>query len=180
MCAADWRTAWMQSWWKVVAGEAKSSVMLTVNGRLGVQCRFESRMLAPEAMAGKSRVIASIMVATVSSLGARMSRLNVTVPGTVFVEPGCRLSIPVEASAACAVARRCECRISLEAVRRASARDFRSVVPVWVSRPETVMVSHSARGVGTMLVFVSHALRAYTLTVGLHAGYDADFFVGHL
>ncbi len=48
--------------------------------------------------------------------------------------------MPVLASEAYLVARRWEWRIILEAVRRASARLAKSVVPVWQSRPVTVMV----------------------------------------
>ena len=58
-----------------------------------------------------------------------MSRLNVTVPGTVFTLPGVRERIPVLARAAYLAARVWERRISLAAVRRASERWGRAVVP---------------------------------------------------
>ena len=103
---------------------------------------FEPSTSSPAAILGKSRKTSSFIFATVSSFGDLMSRLNDTSPGTVFVEPGLRLSIPVDANAELAVARRWECNIILLAVSRASARDLRSVVPVCESRPLTLTVIH--------------------------------------
>lgn len=65
-----------------------------------------------------------------------MSSEKRTVPATVLTEPGDSVRIPVVASASCRAANRCECRMSLEAVKSASARLERSVVPEWHSEEE--------------------------------------------
>lgn len=73
-----------------------------------------------------------------------MSRLKLTAPGTVFVEPGDSFRMPVEARALCAVARRWECRMSLLARSKASVRLDRGVVPVCASAPLNVSLRSRA------------------------------------
>lgn len=63
-----------------------------------------------------------------------MSRVKLTWPGMVFVLPGRRFRIPVEARAWCLVARRWEWVIRRAARRRASARAVKGVEPVCASR----------------------------------------------
>jgi hypothetical protein len=48
------------------------------------------------------------MLFTTAVLGDRISNENLTTPGMVFVEPGRAAIIPVDASAECFVATRCE------------------------------------------------------------------------
>lgn len=140
-CAAA-VTASMQSGWNTVAGEWKSSVMETVSGRPGVQPSLRVPISSPAAIWGKSRVTAWTIVAKVSSLVARRSSENETLPGTVLTLPGLRFRIPVLANPPWVVASLCACSMSLLAVSRASALLLRSVVPVCVSRPVTSTVIH--------------------------------------
>jgi len=140
--AAESETQFMQSSWNSTASETLSVWILTVHGCPCVPPWLRPPISAPEAISANESLISSSMACTVSSAGARISRLNLTLPGTVFVEPGVRVNIPVEAKAFILVAARCECRIIFEAASIGSLRAENGVVPVCVSRPVTSTVYH--------------------------------------
>ena len=76
------------------------------------------------------------------------------------VLPGATESSPVDASELWAVATWCERRIILADARRASDRLAKSVAPVWLSRPRTVIVNHRlACTPSTMPIFLPVAPR---------------------
>ena len=116
--SAEASTAAIQSSWKFTAGDTLSVRHSTL--RFGLD----------DASSAKSCLSWDSTVSTVSSAGARMSRLKRTRPGMVFTLPGSRVRMPVEARAECFTATSWERVISRAARRRASAREEKGVVPV--------------------------------------------------
>lgn len=109
---------------------------LILHGHPFVTDSFSEPEPWPAAIFSKSALIRASSVSTVLSAGARLSKLNLMLSSTVFVEPGFRFGIPVDASAACAVASRCDCNTIFAAASSRSARFPKSVVPVWHAGPQ--------------------------------------------
>jgi hypothetical protein len=143
------RTAAMQSGWKSTAGEVLSVCHLTVNSFSLDLGNAGSSTFWPRAMAAKSRFSSASTASTVLSAGARTSRLKRTWPGMVFTLPGDRVRTPVEARATCLAAILCEWAIRRAAMRRASARAEKGVVPVCASTITRVSASASGPSAGT-------------------------------
>ena len=127
---APYRTQSIQELSNLVAALGESRVHSTVHGRPLMLPFGRPSIGLPMAIPSKSYLSCCSMSIRTSSSAARISKLNWTQPGTVFVLPGATFMIPVLASALRLVAKCRECSIIFAAARSASARLAKSVVPL--------------------------------------------------